>query len=250
MAAELWLELAQLPGAGQGAEEIRKEAKARLLSLLRPRRGFSDEYEKRLYEFSDNPIEFYNLGVARFRAKHWAPAEKAFQRASELDRDGGLGSDIRGYLLALYQANGQADKMVVQAMRLYKDNPTKKEYRDLIFNRFETARDWAGLARAAVEWTTWRPEDPDNWRFLALGQRNAGRPQDAAKSLLKVAELERTKVSSWLAAAEALEKSGEREAATSAYKKVVEIDPSNARAESALLRLALDGVAKSRGSGG
>jgi tetratricopeptide (TPR) repeat protein len=248
-AAALWLELAQLPGQGQGAEAVRKEAGARLINLLRPRRGFSDEFEKRLFELSDNPVEFYNLGVSRFKAKHWERSEKAFLKAMELDRENKLSSDIRGFLLALYKESGQADKMVAQAMRLYKDNPGKKEYRDLVLSKFETSRDWAGLAGAAGEWTVWGPNDPDNWRFLALGQRNAGQPKDAAKSLLRAAQVEGTKVASWMAAAEALEKSGERQAAADAYKKVVEIEPSNEKAESALLRLALDGVAKTRGSG-
>ena len=135
-------------------------------------------------------------------------------------------------------------------MRLYQDNPGKKEYRDLMLNRYETSRDWAGLAGAAGEWTKWGPDDPDNWRFLALGQRNAGKPGDAAKSLLRAAQVEGTKAASWLAAAEALEKSGERQAAADAYKRVVEIEPSNEKAESALLRLALDGIARSRESGG
>jgi tetratricopeptide (TPR) repeat protein len=249
-AAELWLGLARKAGDDPETVATRKEAGARLLHLLRPRRGFSEEFESRLFELSDNAVEFYNLAVARFKAKHWKQAEKAFQRAMELDRGGALDSDIRGYLLALYQASGQHDNMVAQAMRLYQADPSKKIYRDLVLDRFETTRDWAGLAGAAGEWTKWRPEDPDNWRFLALGQRNAGRAAEAAKSLLRVAEVEKTKVASWMAAAEALERSGEKQAAVTAYERVVELQPSNAKAEKALLRLALDGLAKGRGTGG
>ncbi|MDR1298211.1 MAG: hypothetical protein LBO05_12785 [Deltaproteobacteria bacterium] len=52
-----------------------------------------------------------------------------------------------------------------------------------------------------------------------------------------------------MSAAEALEKSGDDDAAKQAYQKVMELEPDNARAESALLRLALEALTQRREPG-
>jgi tetratricopeptide (TPR) repeat protein len=243
-AAASLLELAR--GAGGEADSVREEAESRLLALLRPQTGFSEEFEKALYELSDNEVEFYNLGVARFKAGDWERAEKAFQRALELDGDESLALDVRGYLLAIYKRTGRADDMVTQAMQLYRSDPSRREYRELVLDRFVSAKDWPALIGAAGEWTRWNPGDPENWRLLALGQRSAGQALEAARSLARAAEAEKTSAASWLAAAEALEAAGEGQAAKSAYERVAELAPDNEKAASALLRMALEGVAKNR----
>jgi tetratricopeptide (TPR) repeat protein len=242
-AAELWLFLAERPGDDPATKKIQTEAKAYLLDTLRPRKGrFSAEFEKRLYQFSDNKIEFYNLGVAHFKAKHWDIALKAFQKAQELDTKNELANDIKGYLMALYKEKGQIKEMLDQAMLLYKGDPKFKESRDLVVAHLQIDKNWKTLAEAAGFWTSWHPDDPDNWRFLALGQRNSGQEPLAAKSLLKVAELEPTKANGWFTAAEALNKTGDKESARRAYEKVLELEPKNAKAESALLKLSLDAL--------
>jgi tetratricopeptide (TPR) repeat protein len=246
-AAQLWLALAEAPGDDPESEESRAEARARLLDLLRPDDGsLSDEFEKRLYQFSGQAVEFYNLGVAHFKAKNWDSALKAFQKALELDSNGVLTNDIRGYLLAVHQKKGQIREMLDQAMNLYKGDPKRKESRDLVVAHLEADKNWKSLTEAAGAWTSWHPEDPDNWRFLALSQRNLGQEALAAKSLLKAAELEPTKVAGWYTAAEALAKSGDKESAKLAYEKVLKLEPTNDKAESALLKLALDSLPNPR----
>ncbi|MDR2443876.1 MAG: tetratricopeptide repeat protein [Deltaproteobacteria bacterium] len=244
-AAELWLALASTSDSQSGLSS--NDAGSRLINLLRPpQEEFSEEFEKRLYQFSENSVEFYNLGVAHFKAQNWPLAQKAFDRALELDRDAGLASDIRGYLLAIHRELGQTEAMLVQAMELYREDPSSKEYRDLVLDHFEGSKNWAGLTQAALKWTQWQPNDPDNWRFLALGQKNQGQEAQSAKSLYEVAKLEVSQPSSWLAAAEALEKTGDLETAKQAYEKVIELEPTNERAESALLRLALTNLERNR----
>jgi tetratricopeptide (TPR) repeat protein len=242
-AAKLWLALAEEPGDAPETVGRREEARERLLGILRPGDGnFSEEFEKRLYEFSKQKVEFYNLGVARFKEKKWDLALKAFQKAQELDADNSLNSDIRGYLMALYKEKGQTKEMLDQAMLQYKFDPKRKESRDLVVAHLELDKNWKTLAEAAGFWTSWHPDDPDNWRFLALGQRNSGQESQAAKSLLKVAELEPAKAAGWLTAAEALDRAGEKESAKLAYEKALELEPNNAKAETALLRLNLDSL--------
>jgi tetratricopeptide (TPR) repeat protein len=242
-AVQLWLVLAEKPGDDPETVKGKIEARARILDLLRPEDGsLSEEFEKRLYEFSDHEVEFYNLGVAHYKAKNWDSALKAFQKAQELDSDNVLLNDIRGYYIALYKQKGQIKEMLDQAMLLYKSDPKYKESRDLVFAHLEADKKWKNLAEAAGFWTSWHPDDPDNWRFLALGQKNSGQEAQAAKSLLKVAELEPKKVVGWFTAAEALAKSGDKESAKKAYEKVLELEPTNDKAESALLKLALDSL--------
>jgi tetratricopeptide (TPR) repeat protein len=242
-AASLWLVLAETPGDDPQTLKTQSEAKARLLEILRPKKGgYSAEFEKRLYQFSNEKIEFYNLGIAHFRAKRWDLALKAFEKAQTLDAENELVNDIRGYLVALYKEKGQIKEMLDQAMLLYKGDQKYKESRDLVVAHLQLDKNWKTLAEAAGFWTNWHPEDPDNWRFLALGQRNSGQENQAAKSLLKVAELEPTKVAGWFTAAEALVKAGDKESAKLAYEKVLELEPTNDKAESALLKLALDSL--------
>jgi tetratricopeptide (TPR) repeat protein len=242
-AAQLWLVLAELPGDDPETRKTQNEARARLLDILRPDDGKrSDEFEKRLYQFSEQKIEFYNLGVTHFKSKRWDLALKAFLKSQELDKQNELINDIRGYLIAIYKEKGQIKEMLEQAMLLYKGDPKYKESRDLVVAHLQLEKSWKTLAEAAVFWTNWHPDDPDNWRFLALGQRNSGQESQAAKSLLKVAELEPTKVTGWFTAAEALDKIGDKKSAKLAYEKVLELEPTNAKAESALLKLTLDSL--------
>jgi tetratricopeptide (TPR) repeat protein len=241
------LVLAETPGDDPDAKESQNEAKARLLDILRPEEGkLSEEFENRLYQFSDQKVEFYNLGVAHFKAKNWDPALKAFLKSQELDSQNDLINDIRGYLIALYKEKGQVKEMLDQAMLLYKTDPKYKESRDLVVAHLQLEKNWKTLAEAAGFWTSWHPDDPDNWRYLALAQRNTGKEELAAKSLLKVAQLEPTKTAGWFTAAEALDRAGDKEAAKLAYEKVLELEPTNAKAESALLKLALDSLPNSR----
>jgi tetratricopeptide (TPR) repeat protein len=249
-AAALWLTLAESRGDDSETASIRGEARAYLLGLLRPPEGeFSEEFEDRLYQYSTHPVEFYNLGVTRFKAKHWDQALKAFLKALELDEDARLTSDVRGYLLAVYQEKNQTGEMLNQAGLLYRDSPSRKDCRDMIVARRENDQDWSGLAKDALDWTRWHPGDPDNFRFLALGQKKSGQAAEAAKSLLKAAQLEPGKAASWLTAAEALEAVGDVSAAKAAYQKTIDLSPADEKAEAALLRLALDELARSHARG-
>jgi tetratricopeptide (TPR) repeat protein len=251
LAVHLWLGLAEAAGEDPETSQAREEARARLLDALRPQDGgLSENFEERLYQFSGQAVEFYNLGVAHFKAKDWDPAIKAFSRALELEGGQDLVGDVRAYLMATYKEKGLVKEMLGQAMLLYKARPAGKESRDLVVAHLEADKNWKALAEAAVQWTAWQPGDPDNWRFLALGQKNSGQEAEAARSLLKVAELEPAKASGWLMAAEALDKTGDSEAAKLAYQKVVELEPDNEKAESALLRMALESLPNSGNSGG
>jgi tetratricopeptide (TPR) repeat protein len=226
---------------------LTEEAKLSVLKLLRPPEGeISKEFEDKLYRYSTNGVEFYNLGVTHFKKANFDSAQKAFLKTLNLDNEGQLKADTRGYLLAVYKEKGQNSQMLEQASLLYLDFPEKKEYRDLVIAHLEAEKNWKDLSQAASNWCKNLPTDPDNWRFLALAQNNMGQPQEAANSLLKAAESGTPNAQSWLLAAEALEKIGDKENSKRAYEKVVELDSANEKAESALLRMALDSLSATK----
>jgi tetratricopeptide (TPR) repeat protein len=237
-AVALWRELAEAaPGAP--VDEATEDARARLLDLLRPAEGeLSAEFEEALYRYSENGVEFYNLGVEHFKKRQWDPAEKAFLRAMEL-KTAGLEQDCRAYLMAIYREKNDVRAMLAQAAELYIADPSKREHRDLMAAELEVAKRWEDLEKAAESWTAIDPADPDNWRYLALAQSSLKRPDpDIAKSLLSAARAERPGTASgWLAAAEALEKAADPHGAKSAYEQVIALDDKNVRAAEALLRL-------------
>ncbi|MDR1041568.1 MAG: hypothetical protein LBR80_15695 [Deltaproteobacteria bacterium] len=256
-ALAIWRELAE-PHAGSGANatdaaavESMADARVRLIDLLRPSDGeLSGEFEDTLYRYSNNGVEFYNLGIEHFRKKGWDPAEKAFLKALELD-PGGMGRESRAYLMAIYREKGDTRSMLVQAEALYRADPAMREHRDLMAAELEVARNWEALEKAATGWTALSPSDPDNWRYLALAQRNLKRPDaDIARSLQSAARAEPKSVTSWLAAAEAMEKAGDPQAAKVAYEKVLELDETNEKAGQAILRLNLDRLSGAAGRGG
>jgi tetratricopeptide (TPR) repeat protein len=244
-AARHWEVLANLNG--QAAEDLKLKdlAQSQLVGLYRPPDGeTSEEFERVLWRHSQESVEFYNLGVANFQKKDFDKAQRAFLRAIELKPEEPLAADAHGYLLALYKETGQTQKMLNEANWLYPADPKRKEVRDLLAHYFETAKDWAGLAKAATEWTG-QDDEAENWRYLALAQSRLDRNKDAAQSLLKAAQRD-SKATAWLNAAQALEKVGQKAEAKLAYERARDLDPDNLKAEEALIRLAMESLAKDR----
>jgi tetratricopeptide (TPR) repeat protein len=232
-------------------DETTADARARLIDLLRPPEGaVSDEFDEALYRYSTNGVEFYNMGVARFQKRQWDAAEKAFLKVLEL-KAAGLERDTRAYLIAVYREKRDTLAAIAQAEVLYRADPSVREPRDLVAGEMDIAKSWDDLEKAARGWVELNPSDPDNWRYLALAQRNLKRPgSTVARSMLNAARAEPASVPAWLAAAEALEEAGDLKAARVAYEKVLELDQKNDRAGQAILRLNLGQLSGPAGQGG
>jgi tetratricopeptide (TPR) repeat protein len=136
--------------------------------------------------------------------------------------------------------------MEAEALYLYKDDPTQNEYRDLAAIELEAAKNWTGLESAASDWVKFKKEDSDNWRYLALAQKNLGKTTEMAQSLYNAASEDPKSVASWLAAGDALEQSGDIERAKIAFQKVIDLDDQNERATQALLRFTLADLSSAR----
>ncbi|MDR1165845.1 MAG: tetratricopeptide repeat protein [Deltaproteobacteria bacterium] len=247
-AAAIWLKLAELALSGPEAEATRAEARLKVLELSRPAPGeVAEEFTQKLYRYSQNGVEFYNLGVAYFKKKNWDAAEKAFLQAIDYStKDQAAREDSGAYLVALYREKGDKEAMLKEAARLYEEFPARKEFRDLVVGELEIAKNWTRLSQTASNWVKIYPQDADNWRYLALAQKNLGQAPALIVSLLKIAELDPT-AATWLAAAEALENSGDLAQAKAAYEKVLALDEANDRAGQAILRMTLSDLATQRG---
>jgi tetratricopeptide (TPR) repeat protein len=196
-------------------------------------------------------VEFYNLGVTHYKLKNWDRAEKAFLQALDTgEGDQAWSRDVHGFLLAIYKEKGDKVKMLQEAMSLYQDDPGQKDFRDLVAIELESAKNWAGLEKAALEWVGFKKDDPDNWRYLALAQKSLGKNAEMAGSLFHAAEAEPKSVASWLAAGEALERAGDVPRAKIAFQNVIALDDKNDKATQALLRFTLADLAPSGGTGG
>jgi tetratricopeptide (TPR) repeat protein len=230
-------------------DETTADARARLIDLLRPAEGaVSGDFDEALYRYSTNGVEFYNIGVAHFQKHQWDAAEKAFLRVLEL-KAAGLERDTRAYLIAIYREKRNIQAAIAQAEALYRADPSIREPRDLMAGEMDVARSWEALEKAARGWVELNSSDPDNWRYLALAQRNLKRPDtDIARSMLSAARAEPASVPAWLAAAEALEKAGDLKSARVAYEKVLELDQKNDKAGQAILRLNLGQLSGPSGS--
>jgi tetratricopeptide (TPR) repeat protein len=247
-AAASWERLTNLAGQDEEARRVRGLAQAQLVGLHRPPEGeTSEEFERVLYRHSQESVEFYNLGVAHFQRKDWDKAQKAFLKAVELKGDGQLEEEAREYLLAIYKETGQTKEMLEQANWIYPANRAKKEVRDLLAHQYEADKDWTGLVKAATEWAG-QDDEAQNWSYLALGQGKLGQRKEAALSLLKAAQRD-SKASAWLAAAQAMETAGDKPQARKAYERALDLDPDNAAAEAALVRMAMESLSNRRSNG-
>ncbi|MDR1395611.1 MAG: tetratricopeptide repeat protein, partial [Deltaproteobacteria bacterium] len=169
-----WQSLASLSGSDSETLAIRNRAQTQLVLLHRPPSGeLSAEYEKHLYLYSRDSVEFYNLGTAHFKHRNWDSAIEAFARALSLEPENELEGDIRMFLLTLYKEKGQTKDMLAQANWLYPAFPEKKEVRDLLAGQYEQDKNWPELVKAATEWTG-QDDEAANWRYLALGQEKTG----------------------------------------------------------------------------
>jgi tetratricopeptide (TPR) repeat protein len=251
-ARQMWLSLAQMEPDSKEKEAARNEARSRILESERPPEGeVSGSFEDLLYKYSWNSAEFYNLGVAHFKLKNWAKAEKAFRQALDIGgEDQTWSRDVHSYLLAVYKEMGEKGKTLDEAMLLYRGDPSQKDFRDLAAIELEAAKNWAGLEAAAGEWVKLKKEDPDNWRYLALAQKNLGKTPEMAESLFSAANQEPNSAASWLAAGEALEQAGDIPRAKTAFEKVIELDEQNDKATQALLRFTLAELSSSKKAAG
>ncbi|MDR1920314.1 MAG: tetratricopeptide repeat protein [Candidatus Adiutrix sp.] len=216
----------------------------RLIALLE-REGdqehLIEQYERLLRQQPDDKVAAYNFGVLCFNEKQWDRAVEAFKKVVSLDP---ADAEARAYLLAVYKEKGLIREMLAEALELYRLDPSKTVYRDLMANHFENVGDWKSFARMAEEVARILPADPAGWRLLAKAQNRLGLKAEEAQSLWRAADAVKNEVEPWLTAAAALAAAGDLKQAQRAYQKVLELDPGHEKASEALLELALKELQK------
>ena len=171
-----------------------------LLEKTGDRKGLIQQYSQLAGLRPEDKIIAYNYGALLFEAKDWARAIDAFKKALVIDP---ADQEAREYLLAAYQRQGQTAAMLELALELYRRDPSKTVYRDLMLNTYENAKDWANLARVAEIAVKLKPAEVKGW--LSLGQARA--------------------------------RLNKKDLAAQAYKKALGLEPKNKTAKEALAGL-------------
>ena len=207
------------------------------LDQINDKKTLAQQYEELAALAPDNKVLLYNLGVIHFEQQNWNKAIEAFKKVVALDQND---KEARQYLLVAYQRKNQRTDIIREAMELYKLDPSNTDYRTLMLNTCENAKDWKSFAQVAEEITKVEPDSPYGWQQLNRAQTQLGQKEPAAESLWHAAEKTKDKQSeAWFKAATAFRDLGKKERAGQAYKKILEIDPKNQRATKALADLNL-----------
>ncbi|MDR2935391.1 MAG: hypothetical protein LBV70_05895, partial [Candidatus Adiutrix sp.] len=157
-----------------------QEARLTLMELMeknQDRDGLLAQYEVLASLRPEDRVALHNYGVLLFDCKKLDEAALVFQKLLALD-PGAEGA--REYLLAIYQRQGRDPEMLEQALALYRLDPSKVVYRDLVLNTYENAKDWPKFAEAAAEFAALRPDDQEALRQLARGRDRLDRENEAA----------------------------------------------------------------------
>jgi tetratricopeptide (TPR) repeat protein len=196
--------------------------------------GLLAQYEILASTRPDDQVALYNYGALLFDRKKYGEAALVFQKLLALNAGE---AEAREYLLAIYQSQGQTPEMLEQAKALYRLDPSKTVYRDLVLNTCENAKNWGQFAEAAAEFAALRPDDPEAWRQLARGQARLNRKKEAAQSLWRAAETDQGRTEPWFTAGTAYAELGDLSRGREAYGKILALDPENKRAAQALAEL-------------
>lgn len=188
----------------------------------------------------DQAVALYNLGVHHFGGKEYSQAIEAFQKVVALNPKD---LEAREYLVAAYQRKGPGkankEKMLAEALAIYKMAPSKTVYRTLLLNTYENDKDWKNFAQVAREVTKLEPESDFGWAELARAQNTLNQKEAAADSLWKVAEKTKVKkVEAWLSAGRAFSSLKNNDRARQAYQEVLKLDPKNQAADRAIKAIA------------
>lgn len=222
-----------------------QDSRLRLIAILEGAEGREDrlreEYAKLMVTQADNRVAAYNLAVLNFRGEKWDEAIDALKKILELDA-GDL--DARGYLFSAYEKKGDRENMLAEALEIYRRDPTRSDYRELLINSYENAADWPRLQTVAEEFVKLNPKDVEAWRLISRTQARQNKPVDAAQSLYNAAEAVGNDPGLWLSAAEAMSVQNQLPQAKSAYQKILELDPADKRAAEGLLDISLRAVSQ------
>ncbi|MDR0881339.1 MAG: tetratricopeptide repeat protein [Candidatus Adiutrix sp.] len=158
-----------------------------LLEKTGDRKGLIQQYGQLAGLRPEDKIIAYNYGALLFEAKDWARAIEAFKKVLVIDP---ADQEAREYLLAAYQRRGQTRDMLELALELYRRDPSKTVYRDLMLNTYENAKDWANLARVAEIAVKLKPAEVKGWLSLGQARARLNKKDQAAQAYKKALSLE------------------------------------------------------------
>lgn len=205
------------------------------LDKAEDKKALIQQYQALAERNADNKVIPYNIGDLHFQLREWDKAIESFQKVLKMDPED---LEAREYLLATYQRKNQRADILREALEIYKRNPSKTDYRTLMLNTNENAKDWEGFAKVAKAITEVEPENAYGWEQLHKAQTQLKQSEAAAESLWQVAARTKDKpAGAWLKAAEAFARLKQKDKAVKAYQKVQEIDPENKQAAKGLADL-------------
>ncbi|MFH1135523.1 MAG: tetratricopeptide repeat protein [Pseudomonadota bacterium] len=215
------------------------EARLALVGIMekKPDKGpLIGHYEYLLAQKPEDKVLKYNLGVLYFQARAFDKAEKVMQALADHDPDD---FDAREYLFEIHLAKKQGKKAYQTAQELIRLRPDQDGPYEYIFNYLDQARNYRQLLLEAQNWCGKRPESIRFREILALAQIKLGRLSDASKTYEEISRLQPTDLEILFNLGSIYEAQGRFNDAMSAYGRIRKVDPDNARAAEAHLRVSL-----------
>ena len=184
----------------------------------------------------ENKDAYRKRGVLCFTSKRYDCAAEAFSQAAKIDSKD---IDSREYLFRIYQDQKNFGQALAVLEELIELRPSHWDYYPQAFALYDRLKDYAKMTNTfarAVE----RAQDRGDLRFyLGVSYEKRGLLVQAREQLEAAARLSPQNKDYLNHLAAVHERLGEVDAALAAYRKILEVDPNDSRAQTHYLRLKL-----------
>jgi tetratricopeptide (TPR) repeat protein len=203
-------------------------------------------YKRILSHDKNNTTILFNLGVLEAEGGDAAKAIPYLERVVQIDP-----KDVqaREALFDMYQGRKSNDLAFKQAVELIKLAPTKTAGYHFIFKYLMQASEFEQLAEYMRKGVRANPEDFELRQYLILAYLNLKRNELALREMEEALKLRPNDIDLLRQLAKVKEEKGDLAEALQLYKRILDINPGDEKAENAYLRLRFQLLHKENGGG-